>query len=328
MTTPPLALAAALYGISETQLIPLRGGHFTHVYHFARDGRDYVLRLTPPDESVDLKAQQSVLAWMGFLAAHGASVPASLASVNGKLVEIVPSVEGEWLVTAQIRAQGVLAEELSLEQWDAELFHALGKTAGKLHAVACVYFPIAELRPPLWDESTSLFNVPVLKHAWLAEKRSRVMESIRKLPVEAETFGLIHADFHFGNLFVDVSSRNITVFDFDDCATGWFVMDIALQLFDILVLYAEKQRAAFAEHFLKNFLSGYVEEKALPGHWIEQLPLFLKLLEINVYDRVADSYPEHADAWVQRFMPGRKERIECNEPYIELDFAAFAKVNY
>ena len=55
--------------------------------------------------------------------------------------------------------------------------------------------------------------------------------------------------------------------------------------------------------------------------WLEQLPLFLKLLEINIYDLVANFFPDDADEWVMKFMPGRKERLENDTPYVELDYS-------
>ena len=58
--------------------------------------------------------------------------------------------------------------------------------------------------------------------------------------------------------------------------------------------------------------------------WLEQLPLFLKLLEINIYDMVAKFYPDDAGEWGKKFMPGRKERLENDTPYMNLNYSALA----
>ena len=94
MKNIPLNTAASLYGLSEADLQPLRGGHFAHVYGFKRNDRNYVLRLTPPNDDVDITVQKAILAWMAYLAAHGASVPAPLPSKNENLVEVISSPEG------------------------------------------------------------------------------------------------------------------------------------------------------------------------------------------------------------------------------------------
>lgn len=316
--TAPLNIAASLYGISESALQALPGGRFTCVYSFKRDHRNYILRLTPPNDETDAQAQYSILAWMAYLAAHGAFVPEPLPSQSGNLVEVIPSPDGDWLAVAFTRAEGILSEELSLDQWDDGQFQMLGRSTGKMHAIARDYVPSRKASYPDWEDAGNLFNHTVRNELWLKEKQSRVLEQIRSLPKSGDAYGLIHCDLHFGNFFVDVPGQKITVIDFDDCAYGWFVMDIAILLFDVLVLYTGNDRNEYGRHFLRNFLTGYLAEHPLARFWLEQLPPFLKLLEIDVYDMVAKSYPDDADEWVMKFMSGRKERLEHDIPYMDL----------
>lgn len=316
----PLNIAASLYGISEATLQPVRGGNFTHVYSFKRDDRHYILRLTPPNDETDAQAQRSLLSWMAYLAAHGAFVPEPLPSQSGNLVEVISSPEGDWLAVAFTRAEGILSEELSLDQWDAEQFQMLGRSIGKMHAIARGYVPSNEAGYPDWESGGNLFSDRIRNELWLKEKQSRLLEHIRSLPKPVDAYGLIHCDLHFGNFFVDLPGQKITLIDFDDCAYGWYVMDIAVLLFDILVLYTGSDKDEYALHFLRNFLTGYLAENLLSSFWLEQLPQFLKLLEINVYDMVAKSYPDDADDWVMKFMSGRKERLENDMPYVDLNF--------
>jgi len=316
----PLDTAASRYGISRLELQPLDGGHFAHVYGFGQEDRNCVLRLMPPSADTDLERQRAILAWMAYLAAHGAFVPEPLLSNSGKLVEVIPSAEGDWLAAAFTRAVGILSEELSLDQWDEGQFQMLGRSIGKVHALAHDYVPSKEMSYPDWESGGNLFSDQIRNELWLKEKRSRVLEHIRSLPRPKDAYGLIHCDLHFGNFFLDVPGQKITLIDFDDCAYGWFVMDIAVLLFDILVLYTGNHKNEYGRYFLRNFLAGYLAENPLSNFWLERLPLFLKLLEINVYDVVAKSYPDEADEWVMKFMSGRKERLENDIPYVDLDF--------
>jgi amicoumacin kinase len=322
MKSIPLNAAASLYGLSEAELQPLRGGHFAQVYGFNRNGRNYVLRLTPPDDDVNLLAQRSILAWMAYLAAHGASVPEPLPSKNENLVEVISSPEGEWLAVAFTQAEGILSEEIPLGQWDDLQFQTLGKSIGKIHAIARGYVPSSEVSYPHWETGGNLFNRKIESEHWLKEKQSRILEQICALPKSVDAYGLVHCDLHFGNFFVDVCKQVVTLIDFDDCAYGWFVLDIAVLLFDILVLYPGMDKDEYGQDFLHSFLTGYLTENPLSMFWLEQLPLFLKLLEINIYDMVAKSYPDNADEWVVKFMRGRKERLENDTPYASLNYSA------
>ena len=322
MTTVPLNFAVSLYGISVSELQPLRGGHFTHVYAFRRDDRNYILRLTPPSDETDVQAQRSILAWMAYLAAQGAFVPEPLPSQNGNLVEVIPMPEGEWLVVAFTQAEGILSEEVSLDQWDTGQFRMLGMSIGKMHVIARGYVPSDDVSYPQWETGGNLFSHQLRNELWLKERQSLLLEQIRSLPRPADAYGLVHCDLHFGNFFVDAARQRITLIDFDDCAYGWFTMDIAVLLFDVLVLYAGPDKDEYARNFLRDFLTGYLAENPLSQFWLEQLPLFLKLLEINVYDMVAKFYPVDADEWVMKFMLGRKERLENDLPYTDLNYSS------
>ncbi len=318
--TIPLPAAASLYGLSASEFHHLHGGHFNKVYGFQHEGRNYALRLTPPSEDTDLGRQRSILAWMAHLAAHGACVPQPLPSRNGNLVEVIPSPEGEWLAVALTQAEGILSEELSLDQLGAKEFQLLGTSVGRVHAIARSYAPPRDVSFPQWETGDNLFSHRICHEYWLQQKQFALLEQIRLLPRPVEAYGLIHCDLHFGNFFVDVPGRRITLIDFDDCTYGWFVMDIAVVLFDVLVLYTGTDKDRYGQDFLQSFLTGYLAEYPLPKFWLEQLPLFLKLLEINVYDTVARLYPESPGEWVVKFMTGRKDRLESDAPYVNLKY--------
>ena len=52
------------------------------------------------------------------------------------------------------------------------------------------------------------------------------MDTLRQ---ESDAYGLVHADLHMGNFFVDHSGQ-MTVFDFDDCCFHWFGYDCAVSV--------------------------------------------------------------------------------------------------
>lgn len=328
MQTEVLDFAARCYGLTPMQLRPLHGGNFSRVFEFSRDGAAYVLRITPPNTDLDAAGMRAIWAWVHHLEAHGAAVAGPIWTTTGQLVETLEQEEGCFLITAVRKAAGILAEELPFEQWNDALFQAWGRTAGKMHAIAQTY-PVPEpaLRRPRWDHITNCFN-DALPDAWTnsarAQQLARARAQLRTLPTEANHFGMIHTDFHAANFFVEPQTNTITVFDFDDCSYGWYGMDIAMALFDMLVVYPREDRSAFAEHFLKQFIAGYQQEKALEAFWVAQLPHFLKLLEITIFTQVA-AYHDPADttSWVGKFMAHeRLRRIEQGTPYVDLDFAA------
>jgi Ser/Thr protein kinase RdoA (MazF antagonist) len=311
--------AAACFGVTPSDLTPVRGGHFAHSYAFSRDG-DYILRIIPPNAELDAASMTAIFAWMAHLSAHGVSVPQPLGSTRGRLVE----QRDDYIITAAAKAKGVLAEEVPPAQWPPRLFESLGRTVGRMHALAKGYAPDQSLGRPHWHEIGNCFNpsgpmdaVP----AAVRERRHQVVEQVRALSKDRNAYGLIHADLHFGNLFVDMESNTVTLFDFDDCCYGWFAMDVAMSLFDILVLYRGDEREAFAGGFLTTYLRGYAQESPIHPLTFRHLPDFLKMLEIGVYLDVQPHYePGGEDPWLAAFMPSRERRIVEAVPYVELDF--------
>ena len=87
------------------------------------------------------------------------------------------------------------------------------------------------------------------------------------------------------------------------------------------LLYDGLDREQFGAHFLERLLEGYLTEKRLSPSRMRQFPAFLKLLEIGVYAMICRDFdPVGAGKWAGKFMPGRRERIEQEIPYVELDF--------
>jgi amicoumacin kinase len=315
--------SAELYGISPVQLKPLPGGHSSQVYAFSRIGRDCVLRITPPNEELNLPSMQSIMDWMCFLSAHGAPVAGPLPSLRGNLVEAIEVDGQDYVVAAFERAKGILAEELPIDQWDETLFESLGRVVGRMHAIAKKYLPSSDLlKRPEWDKAENCYhcNEVLNDNLLIQEKREQARRVVYTLPKEPEACGLIHGDLHCANFFVDIEEHNITLFDFDDCCYGWFAMDIAMSVFDLLVLYPGPDRAGFVRRFLVSYLKGYLPENRLGVSWIGRLPLFLKLLEVEIYAMMQPFAPGETASWGDRFMAGRAKHIENNVPYVDVDF--------
>jgi Ser/Thr protein kinase RdoA (MazF antagonist) len=329
MSSVVLEIATRRYGIAQSDLKSLSGGHVSDVHEFARDGLELVLRITPPNQEIDLPSTNAILSWMDYLARHGAAVTRPMPSRDGNLIEMIPVDSDYYLCVVYEKAQGVLAETISNEQWNGQLFESLGQAIGRLHALARSYKPVdASLTRPAWDQISNCFNPgggldP--SQAAILERKTEIMQLIQALPRHTEDYGLIHADLHLGNFMVDLTDNTVTILDFDDCCYGWYVMDIAMILFDMLVVYPVVDKASFAGQILADCLKGYREEMELSTFSLENLPHFLKLLEIGVYTQVYRSYSAgQADAWVEKFMAGRKDRIEQDVPYVELDIGKYA----
>jgi amicoumacin kinase len=330
---PPAILAeiTRLYGVSSSDLSPLSTGNsLMPVYEYAHAGRACILKVIPPNPEIDLTGLHSILDWMAFLAQNRGPVVSPVRSQPGNLVE-VRNVEGrEWIAVSFEKAPGLLAEKLPVEEWSDELFRQLGRVVGCCHRLAVGYVPARGISPrPQWQAGDNCFH-PISELAdaepVIREKYTHWLKVIQALPRDAENYGLAHLDLHLANFLVDRERKEFTFIDFDDCGYGWYVMDIAMLLFDVLVVYDSLDPKKLGDRFLRSFLAGYRTEKTIAPSWVEQIPAILKLLEIGVYLESNPPYnPETAGEWGRKYMPGRLERILDEVPYVELDFAALSR---
>lgn len=324
-----LELATRLYGIRPSDLQSLPGGHFSHVYEATKEGQDLVLRITPPNQEIDLLSTKAILAWMDHLARHGAAVTRPVPSQEGNLIEIVTIDSDLYVCVVYEKAQGALAETLSFDQWQGQLFENLGRAIGRIHSLAKRYRPAdAALIRPDWDHIGNCFNPgdeldP--SQASILTRKNEILQLIQALPRQPGDYGLIHADLHLGNFLVDLPSSVVTILDFDDCCQGWYAMDIAMTLFDMLVVYPVADKACFADQFLADYLKGYRQETDLSSFSIANLPHFLKLVEIGIYTQVYRSYAAgQMDEWITKFMADRSEGIEQGFAYVDLNFGKYS----
>jgi Ser/Thr protein kinase RdoA (MazF antagonist) len=247
-------------------------------------------------------------------------------SKNGNLVEAVDDQQGgSFLTTVFEKAPGITPWDFG---YDDALYRSMGSTVGQMHRLTKDYQPSdPQAQRPQWDDPIMLVD-----RAWMPdseqavwEKYAEVVNWCRDLPQDSNNYGLIHFDVHGGNFFVD-GTGSINVFDFDDCHYNWFANDIAIVLF-YMQLGAEDP-AKFSLNFMRNFIVGYQIENKFDPQWMDLIPVFMKMREIDLYAIIHRSYDVATmdDEWNLRYMDGRKERIEGDLPVVDADFSQLADV--
>jgi amicoumacin kinase len=313
---------ASRYGIHSEQLNTLDGFE-SFIYQFNRDGAGFILRVGHSGRRGDAYVRGEV-DWINFLAAGGASVAGAVHSSRGNLVETVDDGHGEQFVaTAFHQARGLPPWEFG---WTPELYATYGKTLGRMHALTTTYH-VGDPRAyrPAWDHPTIMDVEPNLSQtdptAW--EKFQALEKRCRALPQTPDAFGLIHFDEHAANFLVE-SADMITLFDFDDCNYNWYAYDIAIVLFYMVTGVPDKP--ALARPFLEHFFTGYRQEYRLHPSWLETIPMFMKMREIDLYGVIYRDFDpaDISNAWTRRFMQGRRECIHADIPYVDMDFTSLA----
>ena len=318
-----LQAAMRCYAIQPDQ-ITLLDGFESFIYRFERPDGRFILRIGHSGRrSPDLIRGE--VDWINYLADNGAPAARAILSQQGSLVEPLDDGHGEqFLCTAFVHAPG---GHVRGDKVTDRLNYNYGRLLGKMHRLAKSY----QVSNPAWarytwdspQNSTGEAHMPA-REALALQKYLQVHQYLRGLPVDSESYGMIHQDAHPGNFFAD-EQDNLTLFDFDDCVFGHFIYDIAMVLFYTAVNAPDP--VAHTRQFMPIFLAGYRQENQLSAAWLPELPHFMKLREVELFAAIHftsedGDNPDHP--WSARYMRGRRERIENDVPFIEFDWQSLA----
>jgi Ser/Thr protein kinase RdoA (MazF antagonist) len=268
----------------HTDNLSFIGGFQNKVYSFTRDNREYILRLTAPSH----RSKALLLGeidWINYLHNHGFSVSSPIPSKNENYVE---EFEIDGTISYSVIFEKAMGRSVTQEEWNDTFFTNWGQMIGKMHALTKNYKvsdPI--VKRPEQEEKDKAFFSTVTKVFHSADINiqiyNKVLNQRNSFPKTNDTYGLIHNDAHQGNFFIH--NNDITLFDFDESSYNWLANDIAIPLFYAVKVGtpANEDREMFAKRFLSNFLKGYSKEYQVHDDMLVQIPVFLKLREIDLY---------------------------------------------
>lgn len=315
-----LSEVAARYGTQKDQLTPVGGGTTNHVYSYSREGKSYIVRWTPGDEQVESRIEAEV-DWLSHLHRSRAPVVQVIRSLHNRLVEIIRLDDVITYVVAFEKNEGQLCSHLP---YTPELALKAGRALGKIHQLTQRHYNPNRFTRPDWQTwYQSIDNAIPASQTVVLDKWRRMNEYFDTLPQEAYTYGLVHGDYQQINWFL--ADNEIVVIDFDDSHYNWLIYDVATMLyFALWASHPGQTNQEFADDILKHILEGYRQENDLDTFWVEQIPAFLKSIELSVYavthqtfglDKGADfsSIPLRFQKALARY----RQNIENDVPYIE-----------
>jgi len=312
------------YGFQLDKLVKLGGGFENRTFGFETHENRFIVRVTPPGHKTidEVKAE---IDWLSYLGGHGAPVVCVKPSQNDNLVEIVDTKVGPIAVVCFKWAQGRIVTK---EDFSPDIFQTWGQAVGMLHRLTKEYHPSSEKSGRIqWYEDEYLDRSLIPSdQTKVLERFDALISYFKKRPQSRDSFGLIHQDVHKDNLFLN--DKKLTVLDFDDCAYGFFIFDIANALgFSIWQKPTTMTNSEFAEFYIEHFMSGYEKENQLDELWIEDLHTALKLFEFIHYNAFCMDYDLAGEGSfdllsdrTKQILKRFRKNIEENLPFIENTF--------
>ncbi|MHA1555992.1 MAG: phosphotransferase enzyme family protein [Candidatus Heimdallarchaeota archaeon] len=277
-----------------------------------------ILRITHSSHR-NMEQVKGELDWINYLADNSAPVCQAYPSSNGNYVEKIKQQESSYFLVAIFqKAEGLFLNKNKHLLTDS-LIMEWGKLVGKLHRLTKEYLPaIKESKRPVWSDYTPKIEEYLNEEPVALKRAKEIIKTIRSLPKDRDSYGLIHYDIHQANFLIN--NGEITLFDFDDSEYNWFVADIAVILFTALwaKLNGEKSREEFISDFLIKFLKGYKQENELSNWWVNKISEFLRMRHILLYAVIIREHKLNPTEWSKKLIEEWKPMIENNIPYVTL----------
>lgn len=235
-----------------------------------------------------------------YLAQQRAPVADALSSVNGRLVEVIPTPKGN--VYASLFEEAV-GEQLAQRGYRyregaplTEYFFNCGKCLGKIHALSQRYQPMH----PRYDYTRRLnmahiAEVAPTQYVAYLPAIARVLESVADLEQSVDNYGMVHFDFSDGNYMIDYTNGDINVFDFENCCRCWYLYDLAnMWIHGVGWIRFEPdadKRRAFMDMYFAEVLRGYRSETTITE---DELSYLQEMIRLVLVENVLDEF-ENAD---------------------------------
>jgi len=96
-------------------------------------------------------------------------------------------------------------------------------------------------------------------------------QRLERFGIEADRFGLVHADLRLANLLVE--AEHLRIIDFDDCGFSWFMYDFATAVSFI-------EHEPIVPELLRAWRRGYSQVAPLSAEEIDEIATFVVLRRI------------------------------------------------
>ncbi|OPA73772.1 aminoglycoside phosphotransferase [Paenibacillus selenitireducens] len=295
------------------------GGFESFVYEYAKNGKSYVLKITHTiRRTVDYIMGE--LEWLNHLADQGITVARAIPSAKGQWIEEIPKDQGSFLVISYEKARG---NAISTEVWNESLFEAWGELIGNIHRATKKYeVSSAKYKRQAWEVEEQLrAETYLMPNDVMIDILKERVNRLRLIPQTRDTYGLVHADLHQKNFYLD--GQNMHVFDFDDCHYTYFINDIGITLYYALWYPAKKyeNKEEYYRTFFHCFMRGYLKQNTVTVEEVSYLHDFMKIRHTLLYiilhqtSDITTLNPEQLKIRAQH-----QSEIVTEEPLLPIDF--------
>lgn len=292
-----------LHAKGITDLTPLNGFHNT-IYEGTYKDTPIIIRISTRRTKKEIEEEIRVLDTIK----DKVYVVEPIEIESDKVMELDGSVMAFFK-----KSEGLNWNETKLK--DKEHFNA-GKELGLLHKA---FQELGEVDRPTYDKHP---DIELIKDStpFYQKHTKALLKTIASWEKSPKEYGLIHGDYLFGNLLFH--EKGVTILDFDDIEYGYYLYDIAVYLFYLLLggdpqgIHEEPNIEVF-----KNFMKGYrsVNEETVLD--FDKLQTLFRLRQLKLLGTITKTIdPDTYGDWQKGYIKLANSQLKKDDPFVEIPY--------
>ncbi len=249
----------------------------------SESGQAYVFRFHRPGYH-SLSELHGELLWTAALNRSGIGAPVhrftreGSAFINVHLPELSQYRYVSLMEWVEGTAMATMIEQDADESNLVRCFHKTGQLAARIHNQSRAWRPPPAFerhafdaeglmgKEPFWGPFWQQSVLTAAERAQIIHARDQIYGILTDYGKERDTYSLIHADLHPGNLIV--TGDRMHIIDFDDSGFGWHQYELAVAI-------SYYQDTPYFDSIREAIIAGYLTERPLQKADIELLPVFV-----------------------------------------------------
>ncbi|MGV0828165.1 phosphotransferase [Empedobacter brevis] len=239
-----------------------------HTYFLSNVNTKYVVRVYCHNWRTKAEIQEE-LDLLNSLKKYNLSVSTPIPDKNGNLIQEILAPEGLRYVVLFTFAEGEKMRFMT-----NETCFAIGSMMAKIHNVTAtkkinrINYNSDVLLYKAYEKLNLFFSENLDEMIYLKQISSKIAKRFEKNHISEDQKGIVHLDIWYDNLSVN-KENEITIFDFDNCGNGSFILDIGYFCKQLFFIETDKNEY---ETKVESFLNGYKKVRNLSEKELDLIP--------------------------------------------------------
>ncbi|MCD1118605.1 phosphotransferase [Chryseobacterium turcicum] len=239
-----------------------------HTYFISNNDEKFVVRVYCHQWRTKIEIEQE-LELLNLLKENSLSVSFPISDKEGNLIQEINAPEGIRYVVLFSFAEGKKMRFMS-----SETCFSIGSLMAKIHNITenkkikRVNYNSETLLYTSYNLIKSFFSEDLDEMRFLKEISAKISKKLEDRNLSEIQNGIVHLDIWYDNLSVN-NDNEITIFDFDNCGNGLFILDVGYFCKQLFFIESDKD-----EYELKaqSFLNGYQKTRSLSECELKLIP--------------------------------------------------------